>query len=278
MNDSRARRAPRRRSPIRPSRPSTRSKRSTASCSSRASWFAASTLRAELAPARCRAERLEATLLEIAAALDAAHRQGIVHRDLKPENVMRAADGHIKIVDFGLARVAAPVVEAMRRSRGPGSLLGTPGLHGARAAARRAGRRTSRCLRVRRHGQRAGDRHASLRWKRSRSARGADGLGGAALVAAPRHFRPRRRRPPLPSGCSGKPIRERHGFVRRAARSHRYRALEHGNGFQRQALVVAVSPGRRCAALRRGADPHVADSRMVWADGDQRLFSGRWCR
>ena len=73
----------------------------------------------------------------------------------------------------------------------------------------------------------AGDRHASLRWKRSRSARGADGVGRAALVAAPRHFRPRRRRPPLPSGCSGKPIRERHGVVRSAARGHRYRALEY---------------------------------------------------
>jgi eukaryotic-like serine/threonine-protein kinase len=45
--------------------------------------------------------------IEIADALDKAHRQGIVHRDLKPGNVMLTKSG-VKLLDFGLARLTAP--------------------------------------------------------------------------------------------------------------------------------------------------------------------------
>ena len=53
---------------------------------------------------------LEQTLrygVEIADALDKAHRQGIVHRDLKPANVMITKSG-VKLLDFGLAKAMAP--------------------------------------------------------------------------------------------------------------------------------------------------------------------------
>ena len=45
--------------------------------------------------------------MEIADALDKAHRQGIVHRDLKPGNVMLTKSG-VKLLDFGLAKAMAP--------------------------------------------------------------------------------------------------------------------------------------------------------------------------
>jgi Tol biopolymer transport system component len=71
---------------------------------------------------------------EIAEGLARAHETGLVHRDLKPSNILVAADDHVKIVDFGLAKLRAARGAAGTDDRTledvetmPGTVLGTVG-------------------------------------------------------------------------------------------------------------------------------------------------------
>jgi WD40 repeat protein len=93
------------------------------------------TLRARLTGSPLHGRKALDFALQIARGLAAAHERGIVHRDLKPENIFLTKDGHVKILDFGLARMTgipgvsaatnAPTVEA--GGTAPGTVMGTIG-------------------------------------------------------------------------------------------------------------------------------------------------------
>jgi eukaryotic-like serine/threonine-protein kinase len=77
------------------------------------------TLRARLLRGAVPPEQARDWVLQIARGLAAAHARGIVHRDLKPENVFLTGEGVVKLLDFGLAKVAG------HADSWPGQVLGT---------------------------------------------------------------------------------------------------------------------------------------------------------
>src|SRR5438309_5294241 len=98
------------------------------------------TLRGKIHHERTELSKLLRYLQHAAEGLAKAHAAGIVHRDLKPENIMITPEGHVKVFDFGLAKLIEPPVHlntlteeeteaitAIHESSSIGTVIGTTG-------------------------------------------------------------------------------------------------------------------------------------------------------
>ncbi len=92
-------------------------------------YVAGQTLAAKINGAPLATNEIITIASQIADALDEAHNHGVTHRDIKPANVMLNERGQVKVLDFGLAKIARPVsvdsqASTMARTQ-PGVVMGT---------------------------------------------------------------------------------------------------------------------------------------------------------
>ncbi|MHB0969584.1 MAG: protein kinase domain-containing protein [Thermoanaerobaculia bacterium] len=87
-------------------------------------YYEGDTLRKRLAKGRLPVPMVVGYTRQIANGLDAAHSAGIVHRDIKPANVMITSQGVVKVVDFGLAKLAGRVITRTAEVLGTTAYMG----------------------------------------------------------------------------------------------------------------------------------------------------------
>jgi tetratricopeptide (TPR) repeat protein len=88
-------------------------------------YVAGVTLHTRLAGGPLRQSEMLEIGVQLASALDEAHKQGVIHRDLKPANVALTPSQQVKVLDFGLARLLADPAQSATESAADSNMAGT---------------------------------------------------------------------------------------------------------------------------------------------------------